>query len=107
VGRAGRKPRVKGSLGLPLGSTAETLFEALRAERKRIADEQGVPAYVVLHDSTLRQLAQLKPRDRKDLLLVSGIGITKAERYGERLLAVIGQVRVQAADEGQGPALLR
>jgi ATP-dependent DNA helicase RecQ len=99
-GRAGRKPRSKGSLGLQLGSAAETLFEALRAERKRIADEQGVPAYVVLHDSTLRQLAQLQPRDRKDLLLVSGIGITKAERYGERLLAVIGQVRPQPTGQG-------
>jgi ATP-dependent DNA helicase RecQ len=106
-GRAGRKPRSKGSLGLPLGSATETLFEALRVERKRIADEQGVPAYVVLHDSTLRELAQLQPRDRKDLLLVAGIGITKAERYGERLLAVIGQVRAQPADPGKPPALLR
>ncbi|HTS54026.1 MAG TPA: DNA helicase RecQ [Burkholderiales bacterium] len=92
VVRAGRKPRSKGSLGLPLGSAAETLFQALRAERKRIADEQGVPAYVVLHDSALRELAQLRPRDRKGLLLVSGIGLTKAERYGERLLAVIRSI---------------
>jgi ATP-dependent DNA helicase RecQ len=98
--RAGRKPRSKGSAGLPLGSATETLFEALRAERKRIADEQGVPAYVVLHDSTLRQLAQLRPRDREDLLQVSGIGITKAERYGERLLAIISKVELAAADRG-------
>jgi len=100
-GRAGRKARAKGSLALSLGAGAEILFDALRAERKRIADEQGVPAYVVLHDSTLRQLAQLRPRDRKDLLQVSGIGIAKAERYGERLLAVIGQVPVEAEDKGK------
>jgi ATP-dependent DNA helicase RecQ len=99
-GRAGRKPRGKASLGVPLGPTGETLFEALRAERKRIADEQGVPAYVVLHDATLRQLAQVRPRDPKDLLLISGIGITKAERYGQRLLAVVEKVRLATADGG-------
>jgi ATP-dependent DNA helicase RecQ len=86
--RAGRKmpPDVS---RVPLGSSAEALFQALRAERKRIADEQGVPAYVVLHDSALRELTQLRPQDRKGLLLVSGIGLTKVERYGDRLLAVI------------------
>jgi ATP-dependent DNA helicase RecQ len=89
--RAGRKTRAATS-GAPLGSSAESLFQALRAERKRIADEQGVPAYVVLHDSALRELAQLRPQDRKGLLLVSGIGLTKAERYGERLLAVIRSI---------------
>jgi ATP-dependent DNA helicase RecQ len=89
--RAGRKTP-SGIPGVPLGSAAEPLFQALRAERKRIADEQGVPAYVVLHDSALRELAQLRPQDRKGLLLVSGIGLTKAERYGERLLAVIGSI---------------
>jgi ATP-dependent DNA helicase RecQ len=71
--------------------TSDSLFQALRAERKRIAEEQGVPAFVVLHDSTLRDLAQQRPRDHRALLLVSGIGLTKAERYGERLLAVIAQ----------------
>jgi len=49
-----------------------------------------VPAFVVLHDATLRELAQLRPGDRQGLLEVSGIGAAKAERYGDRLLAVIG-----------------
>jgi ATP-dependent DNA helicase RecQ len=68
---------------------AMSLFDALRAERKRIADEQGVPAFVVLHDATLRELARLRPASQEGLLMVSGIGAAKAERYGERLLAVI------------------
>ena len=75
--------------GLPPDSAADALFHALRAERKRIAEEQGVPAFVVLHDATLHELARLRPRDRQGLLSVTGIGISKAERYGARLLAVI------------------
>jgi ATP-dependent DNA helicase RecQ len=87
AGRPGRKTRTAAAT---LADPADAaLFDALRAERKRIADEQGVPAFVVLHDATLRELAQRRPRDRGALLNVSGIGISKAERYGERLLAVI------------------
>jgi ATP-dependent DNA helicase RecQ len=90
VERGARKPRA--SVGvLASDPVAESLFQALRAERKRIAEEQGVPAFVVLHDSTLRDLAHQRPRDQRALMLVSGIGATKAERYGERLLAVIAQ----------------
>src|ERR1700674_830454 len=86
------RPRQRAGVGAEaFDPTSEALFQALRAERKRIAEEQGVPAFVVLHDSTLRDLAQQRPRDHRALLLVSGIGLTKAERYGERLLAVIAQ----------------
>ena len=89
-GRGGPRPRA--AVGAEaLDPTSESLFQALRAERKRIAEEQGVPAFVVLHDSTLRDLAQQRPRDRRALLFVAGIGLTKADRYGERLLAVIAK----------------
>ena len=88
IGRPARKLRL-GAMAVSADPAAETLFHALRAERKRIADEQGVPAFVVLHDATLRELAQLRPRDRQGLLQVSGIGAAKAERYGDRLLTVI------------------
>jgi ATP-dependent DNA helicase RecQ len=92
IAGARSSPRQRASVGAETFDPAsETLFQALRAERKRIAEEQGVPAFVVLHDSALRDLAQQRPRDRQALLLVSGIGLTKAERYGERLLAVIAQ----------------
>jgi ATP-dependent DNA helicase RecQ len=67
----------------------QALFEALRAERKRIAEEASVPAYVVLHDATLRELAQARPRDPLALLGVTGIGQAKADKYGDRFLAVI------------------
>jgi ATP-dependent DNA helicase RecQ len=69
----------------------EVLFEVLRTERRSIADEQGVPAYVVLHDATLREIAARRPRTSEDLLDVPGIGTAKAERYGERILAAVGR----------------
>ncbi len=68
------------------------LFEALRTERKAIADEQGVPAYVVFHDATLREIAGRRPGSAKELLAIPGIGAAKAERYGERILAVVVRV---------------
>jgi ATP-dependent DNA helicase RecQ len=74
----------------PLAPSDQALFEALRAERSRIAEESKVPAYVVLHDSSLRALATDRPTDRMGLMRVPGIGAAKAEKYGERLLAVIG-----------------
>ncbi len=67
------------------------LFEILRTERKSIADEQGVPAYVVFHDATLREIATRRPGTTQDLLDVPGIGTAKAERYGERILAAVGR----------------
>jgi ATP-dependent DNA helicase RecQ len=95
-----RRRSGKAAAGVSTGgvSTAdENLFQRLRAERKRIADEQGVPAFVVLHDATLRAIAQARPADHAGLLAISGIGAAKAERYGKRLLALI-------ADDKREPA---
>ncbi|HEX6886812.1 MAG TPA: HRDC domain-containing protein, partial [Candidatus Nanopelagicales bacterium] len=78
-------------LGL-VGPQAE-LFEGLRVERKAIAEEQGVPAYVVFHDATLREIAARRPTTTDQLLDVPGIGAAKAERYGERILTVVAAGR--------------
>jgi ATP-dependent DNA helicase RecQ len=67
----------------------DPLFEALRALRARLAREQNVPAYVIFHDSTLRAVAALRPRDRHALAGVPGIGGAKLDRYGEALLEVV------------------
>ena len=69
----------------------DTLFARLRSLRTRIAREQGVPPYVVFGDATLIQIAQLKPRDADTLLTVSGIGAHKLARYGEAVLAAVGE----------------
>jgi len=67
------------------------LFEALREWRLDKAREQGVPAYVILHDRTLRLLATLRPEDEDGLSSVSGLGAAKLERYGDELLEVIAE----------------
>ena len=71
------------------GPADEGLFERLRAWRLERAREDEVPAYVVLHDATLRELASAKPANERDLAAVKGFGPTKLERYGDDVLAVI------------------
>ena len=68
---------------------ADPLFDALRAARRALAAEAGVPPYVIFHDSTLREIAAARPRDRHALGEVSGVGVTKLERYGEQFLKVV------------------
>ena len=65
---------------------ADPLFEALREARRRLAAESGVPPYVIFHDSTLREIAQTKPRSLRELAEVQGVGATKLERYGQAML---------------------
>ncbi len=69
----------------------EFLFAALRECRKSMAEAQNVPAYVIFHDSTLREIAERQPRTLDDLRGISGIGERKLERYGNALLDVLGQ----------------
>jgi len=67
----------------------QAVFEALRAERRLIAEESRVPAFVVLQDVSLRAMAQDRPTDIAALLRIPGIGTAKAEKYGERFLSVL------------------
>jgi ATP-dependent DNA helicase RecQ len=67
----------------------DPLFEALRARRRELAAEAGVPPYVIFHDSTLREMAELKPTTLHALARVSGVGEAKLERYGAAFVAVI------------------
>ena len=69
----------------------QALFDELRALRRRLADEQNVPAFVVFSDATLKAMAAARPTDRQAMLRVSGVGPAKLERYGEAFLAVVRQ----------------
>ena len=64
-------------------------FDRLRALRKRLADAEGVPAYIVFSDAVLRQMAARVPRSREEMLALSGVGPVKLERYGEAFLAAL------------------
>ena len=67
------------------------LFERLRTLRRRLADEQGVPAFVVFNDATLRAMAESRPTGRDAMLRVSGVGPAKLQRYGDEFLAEINR----------------
>ena len=90
LGRTGGSSRVrKSSVAESVAEEDRELFEALRAWRAGVAREQGVPAYVVFADATLRALAAHRPASPADLDGITGIGAAKRERYGEAVLAVI------------------
>ncbi|HTU09284.1 MAG TPA: DNA helicase RecQ [Allosphingosinicella sp.] len=67
----------------------DPLFEALRARRRELAAALGVPPYVIFHDSTLREMAEVKPTTLHALSRVSGVGDAKLERYGAAFVEVI------------------
>jgi ATP-dependent DNA helicase RecQ len=74
-----------------LGAYDRVLFEALRGLRRSIAEERGVPPYLVFSDASLRDMARLKPCTREALLEVKGVGAWKSETFGDRFLALIRQ----------------
>ena len=65
------------------------LFEALRAKRREIAQETGLPPYVIFHDSVLRDMALLKPGSIAAMGNISGVGARKLDAYGDAFLQVI------------------
>ncbi|MGK0525168.1 MAG: ATP-dependent DNA helicase RecQ [Pseudomonadales bacterium] len=67
-------------------------WEALRACRKELADKQGVPPYVIFHDTTLFDMLERKPQTLDELAGVSGVGAAKLEKYGDIFLATIAQL---------------
>ena len=82
-----------------LTPAAASLFERLRAGAATTAKEQGVPAYVIFHDATLRQIASDAPGSLAELSGVSGVGENKLAKYGEQILAVLAQ-----DEDNEGPA---
>ena len=68
---------------------ADPLFEALREARRTLAAEAGVPPYVIFHDSTLREIAAVRPATLGELAEVNGVGRTKLDRYGDAMLAAV------------------
>ena len=67
----------------------EDLFQALRTLRKRLADEAGVPPYVIFGDAALAEMAAFRPTDQEALLRINGVGKQKLARYGEDFIAEI------------------
>ncbi|MEK7845253.1 MAG: HRDC domain-containing protein, partial [Pseudomonadota bacterium] len=72
-----------------MDSTERYLWEQLRTWRAKTAKEYGVPAYVIFHDTTLRELVRLCPQTEDELRLVTGIGMRKLDKYGNHLIEIL------------------
>ncbi len=82
--KAGKRERGPAKPGL-----VGALWEALRAKRRELALAQGVPPYVIFHDSVLQQMVDQQPRDPESLAQLEGVGVKKLARYAADFLAVI------------------
>jgi ATP-dependent DNA helicase RecQ len=85
-----RSTRKKTGRAASIPETLQPAWEALRACRKRLADEQGVPPYVIFHDATLLALLEHRPASLEEMRAISGIGDAKLERYGDAFLETLG-----------------
>ena len=87
--RKSTAPSRTGGVAHDLSAADAALFQTLRQWRSDTAREQGVPAYVILHDKTLRELAESRPVSHGLLAGITGMGSAKIEHYGEELLQLI------------------
>ncbi len=81
----------RGKSGTVPAMAGDALFEALRAWRKREAEIQGVPAYVIFHNDTLAAIAAARPDDLGALAMIPGVGSSKLDRYGDAVLRVVAE----------------
>jgi ATP-dependent DNA helicase RecQ len=84
-----RASRPAGEPAAELPAAAAGLFERLRSWRAASAREQGVPAYVIFHDATLREIAARQPSSLSELATVGGVGEAKLAKYGEQIIGLI------------------
>ncbi len=83
-----RKAR-KAAATIDISPAGQALFDLLRAKRLALAKAQGVPPYVIFHDSTLVAMATTNPRNLESLALIPGVGESKLKRYGAEFLSAI------------------
>jgi len=88
--RASRPVKSRRGPAVELPADAAPVFERLRAWRAAESKEQGVPAYVIFHDATLREIATGTPTTLAELGTMSGVGENKLAKYGEAILEVLG-----------------
>lgn len=87
--RKGKVGKTRSAAAAGLSSADAGLLDQLKAWRLEQAREQSVPAYVILHDRTLAEIAASRPHDIDALAMISGIGAKKLERYGSALLELV------------------
>jgi ATP-dependent DNA helicase RecQ len=75
-----------------LSEAEQAIFEKLRWWRVETARKHNVPAYVIFHDATMREIAKRKPGSLDELATVSGVGEKKLQTYGEEIVSLIAEV---------------
>jgi ATP-dependent DNA helicase RecQ len=85
-----KKTRGHAAVADDLPADALPVFEKLRAWRKDAAAEHGVPAYVIFHDATLKEIARVRPGSLRELGGISGVGARKLEAYGADIIGLVG-----------------
>ena len=71
------------------GANEDPLWQALKAKRTELAREQGVPPYVIFHDSTLLEILNRRPGSLREMGEISGVGQAKLAKYGDEFLQVL------------------
>lgn len=89
MSKAERSARAKEAFA---GANDDPLWQALKAKRLELAREQGVPPYVIFHDSTLLEIHNRKPQTLDEMGQISGIGQAKLQKYGDAFLQVLEEV---------------
>jgi len=95
-----RRAAATAAAAADLPEAAAGVFERLRAWRGATAKEQGVPAYVIFHDATLRQIAAQSPSTLAELSTISGVGEHKLAKYGQQVLDTLGAQSGEQLDQG-------
>jgi ATP-dependent DNA helicase RecQ len=84
-----RRQKGEGAADRAAGLPDVALFETLRALRRKVAEERGVPPYLIFSDASLRDMARLRPVTLEQFREVKGVGDWKLETFGERFLAAL------------------
>ncbi|MEU6958305.1 DNA helicase RecQ [Streptomyces chrestomyceticus] len=103
--KAAKAAKGRRAVPVDLPEQAVPVFEELRAWRGRTAKEQGVPAYVIFHDATLREIATARPSSLGELGTVNGVGENKLAKYGEQILAVLAEGTVPSVEPAEQVAV--
>ena len=93
---SGKKRKPVTAEGIELSAADNALLERLKDWRRNEAQSQGVPAYVILHDSSLTAIAGHRPESAEALSQIGGIGAKKLERYGPALIKLVADEATSA-----------
>ena len=83
------------------GDYSQKLFAQLRSERQRLAQEEGVPPFVIFSDRTLREMALYFPDTPEQMAGISGVGDAKLEKYGDTFMTIIEMYKHMHPEEAK------